>query len=61
MRPNLLTAYTVLTGSNHKGVITQLGAPPMAKAKSRYRFPNDLLKDEAASNAPGTVLQNLDT
>jgi hypothetical protein len=61
MRPNLLTAYTVLTGSDHKGVVIQLGAPPMAKGKSRYRFPTDLLKDEAASNALGTALQNLDT
>ena len=46
MTPSVAGAYTILTGSDHRGVVIQLAAPSVEVGRPRQKFPEAMLADE---------------
>ena len=48
MTPSVARAYTILTGSDHRGVVVQLAPPSVEVGRPRQKFPEAMLADEVA-------------
>ena len=48
MTPSVAGAYTILTGSDHRGVVIQLAPPSIEVGLPRQKFPQAMLADEVA-------------
>ena len=48
MTPSVAGAYTILTGSDHRGVVIQLVPPSVDFGRPRQKFPEAMLADEVA-------------
>ena len=48
MTPSAAAAYTILTGSDHRGVVIQLAPPPVEVGRPKQKFPEAMLADEVA-------------
>ena len=48
MTPRVAGAYTILTGSDHRGVVIHLAPPSVEVGRPRQKFPEAMLADEVA-------------
>ena len=48
MTPSVAGAYTILAGSDHRGVVIKLAPPSVEVGRPRQKFPEATLADEVA-------------